>query len=81
MDEEGLKKTENDLIHIGNPLPLDTEDFLPKLKMLMVAAYDNDENITRLVEEVVPTYHPSLACSGQKDETYKKLWKEPAVTK
>ena len=81
MDEEGLKKTENDLIHIGNPLPLDTEDFLPKLKMLMVAAYDNDENITRLVEEVVPTYHPSLACTGQKDETYKKLWKEPAVTK
>ena len=33
---------------------------------------NNDENITRLVEEVVPTYHPSLACAGKKDDTYKK---------
>ena len=81
MDEEGLKKTDNDLIHIGNPIALDTVAFLPQLKKLMEAAYDNDEAITAIVEQMVPTYHPDLACADKKDETYKKLWKEPVVAK
>ena len=79
MDEEGMKKTDNDLIHIGNPIPLDTEQFLPRLEALMKAAYDNQESIAALVAQMVPTYRPDLACADKKDETYKKLWKEPVV--
>lgn len=38
MAEEGLKRTENDLIHIGCPIPFDTDEFLGELDELMEAA-------------------------------------------
>ena len=59
MAEEGLKKTENDLIHIGCPIPFDIEEFLDKLDELMEAAYKNKDNIRDMVEEIVSTYHPA----------------------
>lgn len=58
MAEEGLKKTKNKLIHIGCPIPFNTEQFLQQLTVLMKAAYDNDQNIREMVELIVPTYHP-----------------------
>ena len=76
MDEEGMKKTDNDLIHIGNPIPFDTDEFLLQLKKLMDAAHNNDENITAMVEEMVPTYHPAQGGAGKKDATYEKLCRE-----
>ena len=36
MAEEGLKKTRNELIHIGCPIPFDIEEFLGELDELMV---------------------------------------------
>ena len=57
MAEEGLQKTENELIHIGNPIPFDTDTFLCQLKVLMDAAYDNDADICSLVAKMMPTYH------------------------
>ena len=74
MAEEGMQKTDNDLIHIGNPIPLETELFLNQLKKLMKAAYDNDDAIRDAVAEMVPTYHPES--KGQKDETYRTLYRE-----
>lgn len=59
MSEEGLKKTENDLIHIGCPIPFDTDDFLGKLSGLMNAAYSNCPDIRDKVMELVTTYHPA----------------------
>lgn len=59
MAEEGLKKTKNKLIHIGCPIPFDSEEFLKELSVLMKAAYDNDPHIREMVEEIVPTYHPA----------------------
>lgn len=56
MAEEGLKKTENDLIHIGCPIPFDIEVFLGQLDELMEAAYKNVEDIRELVAKVVCTY-------------------------
>lgn len=41
MAEEGLKKTQNDLIHIGCPIPFDIDVFLGQLEELMDAAYKN----------------------------------------
>ena len=57
MAEEGLQKTENDLIHIGAPIPFDKEEFFRQLANLMQAAYNNKRNIEELVSEMVPTYH------------------------
>ncbi len=60
MEEEGLQKTENDLIHIGNPVPFDEEQFLSSMGQLMEAAYSNREGIREMVCRFVPTY-----CSGK----------------
>jgi FlaA1/EpsC-like NDP-sugar epimerase len=59
MAEEGLRKTQNDLIHIGCPIPFDTDTFLDQLGALMEVAYANDEAAIRdKVQEIVTTYHP-----------------------
>lgn len=59
MAEEGLKKTKNDLIHIGCPIPFDIEIFLKDLNSLLEAAYKNKDDIRERVQKVVTTYHPS----------------------
>lgn len=58
MAEEGLRKTENDLIHIGQPIPFDTTQFLRDLEDLAKASYDNSPHIVEMVEHIVPTFHP-----------------------
>ncbi len=67
MAEEGLQKTDNKLIHIGNPIPLDMETFLRQLKELMEAAYENDEKICQMVAKMVPTYHPEEAKKAHRE--------------
>ena len=59
MAEEGLKKTKNDLIHIGCPIPFDIEEFLEQLDGLLEAAYKNKDDMKERVQKVVSTYHPS----------------------
>ena len=74
MAEEGLKKTDNKLIHIGCPIPFDTDRFLGQMARLMRAAYSNRADIRALVEGMVSTYHPEQAGSNaEKDETYEVL--------
>ena len=58
MAEEGLKRTDNELIHVGMPIAFDEDEFLAKLGILTDAAYGNDEDsIRRIVADMVPTYH------------------------
>ena len=57
MAEEGMRKTRNDLIHIGNPILFDEKNFIDNLEKLMLACYDGKSNIFKMVEEIVPTYH------------------------
>lgn len=59
MAEEGLKTTPNKLIHIGCPIPFDSDEFLKQLEGLMKRAYENDEKIREYVQEMVSTYHPA----------------------
>lgn len=59
MAEEGLKKTKNDLIHIGCPMPFDTDEFLKELEELLDAAYKNKDDMKERVQKVVKTYHPA----------------------
>ena len=81
MAEEGMKKTRNELIHIGSPIPFDYESFLLQLNNLMEAAYENREEICKMVEQMVSTYHPAPNGSERKGESYQKLYQEVAVTK
>ena len=68
MSEEGMKTTPNQLIHIGCPIPFETDEFLRQLHVMMDVAYDGkEEEIRRLVAEAVPTYHPA----GEHGSEYK----------
>ena len=75
MAEEGLQKTDNELIHIGKPIPFDEEVFLGQLAQLMDAAYSNKENSIRsLIMGIVSTYKPEgVVPYAMKDATYKRL--------
>ena len=59
MAEEGIQKTENDLIYIGKPVPFDVQKFLRQLQISSKACYTNSENIVELVKQIVPTFNPS----------------------
>ena len=63
MAEEGLKKTDNNLIYIGNPIKFDFDTFPTKLEILLTAAYANREDIRERMKDLVSTYHP-----GQTEE-------------
>ena len=56
MAEEGLEKTENELIHIGKPVPFEVEEFFDKLESLIVKAYNNEGDIRESIKEIVGTY-------------------------
>ena len=74
MAEEGLKKTANELVHIGMPIPFETDTFLKQLDKLMYAAYQNRKNIRDLVAEIVVTYHPEKEAAAKGiDEKYLEL--------
>ena len=80
MAEEGLRKTDNELIHIGSPIPFDTDEFLSQLEPLMERAYANREDIRETVEGMVSTYHPAgrNGCDA-KNPVYEHLAAESAL--
>lgn len=58
MEEEGLRRTDNDLIHIGSPIPFDMDNFMNELKELNRRSMANDDHIVEYVETIVSTFHP-----------------------
>ena len=81
MAEEGLTKTDNKLIHIGKPIPFDTDVFLSQLKDLMYLAYSNKQYVRTQVENMVSTYHPvNNKKPVVKDKTYNTLIEMPIRT-
>jgi len=79
MNEEGMQTTSNKLIHIGSPIPIDTDRFLEQLKVLMEACMENREDICSIVADMVPTYRPAgKNGSEEKGKTYESLVKEMA---
>ena len=72
MAEEGIKKTQNEKIHIGCPLKFGVNRFLNSLEGLMQAAYENRGDIKQLVAGMVNTYHQE-GVEAVDEETYKKL--------
>jgi FlaA1/EpsC-like NDP-sugar epimerase len=55
-EEEGLKKTQNDLIFIGKPIEYDWESFFEKLVDLKKTAYEDSTEMKSVVKELVPSY-------------------------
>ena len=58
MDEEGLKRTENRLISIAEPIEMDDAAFEGQLLRLDELSRAESPRIRDVVAEIVPTYHP-----------------------
>lgn len=56
MKEEGMQTTANKLIFIGKPIEMDDEWFKAKIEELDRDSKEDDENIKKYVQEIVPTY-------------------------
>lgn len=54
--EEGLKDTENGLIHIGKPIEFDEQEFFDILDKMRLFMYNDDADIRHYVKMIVPTY-------------------------
>ena len=88
MAEEGLKQTQNKLIHIGCPIPFDIDEFLVNLEKLMDMSYKNDENIVTWLKKKVLTINidqvvgikvstPNRGLVGKEARyIYKDFWKQ-----
>ena len=61
MKEEGLRTTDNELIHIGKPLEIDEASFHTHLEALHTACERNEEDIFSYVEKIVTTYHRKVS--------------------
>ena len=80
MAEEGMKKTENELIFIGSPIPFDTDAFLNQMYDLMECAYANRESQIRgVVADMVSTYHPAPNTPGYEPEAEQEREEEAAL--
>lgn len=63
MNEEGLKETENRLIHIGSPIQMDDDLVNQKVIELGEASMTESDAIKRIMGSVVPTYDPDAVQS------------------
>ena len=58
MDEEGLKKTSNKKIFIGNQLKIEPDEFLKQLDELEALANSNEsDKVVEKLAKMVPTFH------------------------
>jgi FlaA1/EpsC-like NDP-sugar epimerase len=55
--EEGLNKTDNNLIFIGKPLYFDEKKFFRQLFELKKEAYEDTEKMREIISKIVPSYH------------------------
>ncbi len=56
MDEEGIQKTENELIYVGQPIEFDEDNLLKQLNDLFMAATENRPDIKDLARLLCGTY-------------------------
>lgn len=58
MEEEGLKQTDNHMIHIGKPINFDEEEYFRELEVLRRMVKEEMPGVKEVVAEIVPTYMP-----------------------
>lgn len=56
MEEEGLQSTQNGLISVARPIPLDEDNLFSCLDELYTAAHAESSEMKELVKALVPTY-------------------------
>ena len=58
MEEEGIRETENKLIHIGRAIEMDEDKFKAELEEIIELAFKepSGENIREAIRKIVPTY-------------------------
>lgn len=57
LSEEGLKRTENSLIHIGRPISFDQDEFVSALDSLRKNMGNDDFDVKAVVKSIVHTYN------------------------
>lgn len=58
MEEEGLKETENHMIHIGKPINFDEDEYLRQLEVLRKMVKEEMSGVKEVVSQIVTTYIP-----------------------
>ncbi|MDR0958272.1 MAG: polysaccharide biosynthesis protein [Clostridiales bacterium] len=73
MEEEGLQKTENSLIHIGKPIEFNERVFWNQIEHLKNNMLNDEFDIRTAVMDIVPTYNP-ISHSAKKNDAVQKLY-------
>ena len=61
LNEEGITKTDNKKIYIGQPIEFDNDMFLKNLSRLYIAAHRNQaDRVEQLIADTVPTFHHAI---------------------
>ena len=63
MDEEGIEKTQNDLIYIGHPIQFDEKQFFDNLKQLKKMTEEEVSCMKLIIAKMIPTYEPDISDS------------------
>lgn len=72
MPEENLRKTDNSLIYICEPIEYDANLFNERLNALIIAAENNAPNIKELTATIVESYSPQNDNSSKSDKEEKR---------
>ncbi len=68
MDEEGIEKTQNNLIYIGRPIQFDEKIFFKNLEKLKKMADDEVSCMKLLIAKMIPTYTPEVTDTTDENE-------------
>ena len=58
-EQDKMRKTAHDKIFVAPPMEIDLAKFYEQIQQLKGAAAHNDNSVVKLLEEMVPTYHPN----------------------
>jgi len=68
MDEEGIEKTQNNLIYIGRPIQFDEKIFFENLAQLKRMADNEVSCMKLLIAKMIPTYTPEVTDATDENE-------------
>ncbi|MFM1534074.1 nucleoside-diphosphate sugar epimerase/dehydratase [Helcococcus ovis] len=76
MSEEGLRKTDNQLIHIAQPIDFNNEEFFNNLSAMQNPSEKNDvDSVLIYLGKIVPTYHSSESDLIKNKDKFEELYK------
>ena len=58
-EQDKMRKTAHDKIFVAPPMEIDLAKFYEQIQQLKEAAAHNDNSVVKLLEKMVPTYHPN----------------------